>query len=667
VRVGKRLTLLEAHSVAAMVVFNVRENHGQVLLEMVDQLRQAAAGASAITVRILASNDHDGVCATKILVTVLNNKGVKYTVVPVAGNVEIVEHLQQLEEDAEVRSLVLLNCGASLPLQQQMLECATPLNLKCYVIDSHRPFLLDNLSIKSDRVFVYDDDPKLDDPEGPNMRPPVDETDEEEEGMESEPELGDAEGEEHALEPQQAAAERLERQRKRLELRRARAEAKRHRINAHYLSSYCATPSAVSLFRMARQAAPLSQDLLWVAAVSLVGYHEQGSIGKLEYERLAYEELFEHFDRTDITGSISSSLQSKEDSTGFGSDDESSMPRKRIRPSSTKQKLRFEPDFRLLLYKHWTLEESMMHSAYFYGTLELHRDKGLRALKNFFVTAGIRPSAYKQLYSCMSYPIRKNIQSKFSDFGKGYGLAQDKMFLQQFVRDLGPLGASNHALWSQEISSSDAAHIVISLLSYVPQNLSVARAAYLPQLEGGRRDTAAVTEMERQAMRDNFWRAFDMILCKDPAPLRDGMEEAMGIAKSVQALGRFIKDTKAMHTDRLFRWCKIEQPPHPFRHNLTVRRLAVWLLQVLFTYGPNTTNAPELPILVMVRDHVRETYLCIGATPSRLSDDKDEFGYLFRKVLRADKSLKVRYDFFDKSCIEIAAGDFERFWLLLTS
>lgn len=652
-----------------MVVRNVREDEGRALLEMLEALRQGAQGSQAITVRILAANDHDGVCATKILVTVLQSKGVKYTVVPVAGNTEIIEHLQQLEEDAEVRSLVLLNCGASLPLQQQLEECAAPAGLRCYMIDAHRPFLLENLSVKSDRVVVFDDDPRLEDPEGPMARPPVDEDDDEDEES---PDEGDAEGEADALEPGQGVQEHAGRKRRREEVRLAQRESKRQRINNYYLSSYYAVPAAVSLFRMARQTAPASQDLLWLAAVALVGYHEQGFIGKLEYDRLAWDELKEFYDRAEDLGSASS-MSARDPPTArdtgsdpFGlSDDEASGPRRRPRGhGAATQSLRFEADFRLLLYKHWTLEESMMHSPYFYGTLELHRDKGLRALKNFFVTAGIRPSDYKQLYSCMPYPIRKNLQSRLSDHGKGYGLSRDKMFLQQFVRDLGPLGDSKHALWDQEISCSDAAQILISLLSYVPASLSSARAAYLPQIEGGRRDTAAVDEMERQAMKENFYRAFDMILCKDPAPLREGMAEAMEIAKAVQALGKFTKDTKAMNSTRLFRWCKIEQPPHAFRHHLTVRRLAVWLLQVLFTYTPKH-NCPELPILVMVRDQVRETYLCIGATPTRLSDDRDEFGHLFRKVLRKDKSLKYRYDFFDKSCIEIAADDFERFWGLL--
>merc|ERR1719401_833698 len=140
---------------------------------------------------------------------------------------------------------------------------------------------------------------------------------------------------------------------------------------------------------------------------------------------MAWEELKEVYDRAEDFGSLPPSMSASRDPARdesgdpfAASDDEASLPRRRPRPGTVKQRLRFEPDFRLLLYKHWSLEESMMHSPYFYGTLELHRDKGLRALKNFFVTAGIASSDYKQTYRCMQMPVRKNLRRKFIDHGK---------------------------------------------------------------------------------------------------------------------------------------------------------------------------------------------------------------------------------------------------------
>lgn len=640
-------------------------------MEMLEALHVNAMGSSAITVRILAANDHDGVCATSILASVLSQKGLFYTVVPVAGSADIIDQLQKLEEDTEVRSVVLLNCGASVDLQQNLEECGAPPGVKCYVIDAHRPFLLSNLSKRSDRVIVYDDDPRLEDPQQ-GARPPVDEEEDEERDS------GGEEGDEGEAEVEAGGAagaiDRIARKRLRAEDRKDRQKRKRQRINDYYLSSYTAMPAAVSLFKMARQASSASQDMLWAAAVSLVGYHELGFIGKIEYDRLAWDELKEPLDRADdVLSTAPSTVPSTDPGTEAStplSDDEAPAPTRNRRlprggATAAKQRLKFEADFRLVLYKHWNLEDAMLHSAYFYGALELHRDKGIRSLKNFFATAGIAPSAYKQLYSGMPLTVRKTIQKKFSEHGKAYGLSKEKMFLQQFVRNLGPLGDTDHALWLQEISTSDAAQILFGILSAVPKELSTTRLDQLPQGEGGRRDTVAIAKIEREATEENFWRAYDTVLCKDPASLKVGIEDALEVAKAIQSLGRLIKDRKSMMKCSRFLYCRVDQPPIVFRHHLSVRRLAIWLLHVLFIYRPKGEEK-ERPLLVIVRDQVRETYLCVGATPNRLLDDRDEFGHLFRSVLRADRTLKYRYDFFDKSCIEVAQDDFDRFFELLT-
>mmetsp|Transcript_56850 Transcript_56850/g.165039 ORF Transcript_56850/g.165039 Transcript_56850/m.165039 type:complete len:650 (-) Transcript_56850:128-2077(-) len=644
-----------------MVLQSVREDHGRVLLDMLEALRQGAKGSTATTVRILAANDHDGVCAAKILVSILHQKGVKYTVVPVSGQIEITQNIEQLVEDAEVRSLVLLNCGASMPLQKTLDASKAPSDLRCFVVDAHRPFFLENLSRSAPRVLVYDDDPRI-------GELPFDECDDED-GDDDGP--GPEDGEERALDD----AEQADRKRKRLADRQLKRERKRQRVNEYYLSTYYAMPVAVSLFKLARQAVLASQDMLWAAAVSLVAYHEQGLLGKIEYERLAWEELKEGIDRANEDLSLTAPTPSAGGELGDTaldpasqvSDDESSLAPSRRRPpamASESRQLRWDADLRLFMYKHWTLEESMNHSGYFYAVLELHRDKGVRALKNLFATVGIAPGDARQLYSCMPLPIRKSMRNRFSDVGKNYGLSKDKMYLQQFVLDRGPLGDTKHALWLKEISSSDAAMMLLSLLSFVPSDFRGFRVEHLPQREDGRRDTTAIVNLEQQARKDNFWRAFDMVLCKDPSSLREGIEQAIEVAKAVQVMGRFVKDTNLMRKSSRFYWCKVEQPPFIFRHPISVRRLAVWLLQVLYIHRPKA-EAAERPLLLVVRDEVREVYLCVGATPNHLSDDLDEFGYLFRSVLRVDRSLKYRYDSFDKSFIEIALDDFDRFWEIL--
>lgn len=631
-------------------------------------MRQTRQGSTGTTVHIVAAADHDGICAAKILGCLLQREGVMHQVSPVTANAEIIEFIKELSEEAEIdelRALVLLNCGASLDVEQQLKAFAVPEQVRCYIIDAHRPFMLANLTARNQRVVVLDDDP---------MNPVDAPVDEFSDGGDSD--AGDSEEEkENVWDPeasgdvqalQEARRERAQKKRRRASDRQDRIERKRQRINEYYLCSYFATPSAISVFKMAKQAFNPSQDFLWLAAVSLSSYHDLGLISEVEYNRLAWEELKESLDRTAEFPYTSENDLSSAGDTGDApaeeTEDISRGNRRRARQVG-KQRLRFETDLRLTLYKHWNLEESIMHSAYFYGTLELYRDKGQRALKEFFAKAGIPPGDFKQVYSMMDMPIRTDLHDKFRRDGKAYGLVESKMFLQQFVRELGPLGDANPALFLRELSCADAVHIMTSLICAVPASFTNGRVE--AQTEDGKSDMEAINKMEREAMVANFYKAFDACLSKeDPKLLRLGLEEAVQVAKAIQTLARNVKDTKALHSTRQFRWCKIEQPPPIFRHHLIVRRLAAWILQVHFTYRPKG-DGPEKPLLVIVRDQVRDTYLCVGATPTRLSE-QDEFGNRFRTVLRADDSLRYRYDFLDKSCIEIASDDFDRFWELMS-
>eukprot|EP00927_Polykrikos_kofoidii_P050457 TRINITY_DN44373_c0_g1_i1.p1 TRINITY_DN44373_c0_g1~~TRINITY_DN44373_c0_g1_i1.p1 ORF type:complete len:656 (-),score=128.70 TRINITY_DN44373_c0_g1_i1:32-1999(-) len=649
-----------------MVVLNVRENEGRAFLQVLNDIRLASQGSSAISVRVLAAADHDGVCATRILVNVLQRVGITYTVVPVTGNMEIIEHIQQLGEDMELRSLVLLNCGASLDLQRHIDESEAAPELNCYVVDAHRPMHLANLSERSPRVIVLDDDPIVE----VTDRPTLDDDEEDDTLEDQEGSDGDQENVWDPDAPGGAAPVEEVRERKRLRQaqREERRQIKRQRIHEYYMSSYYATPSAMSIFKMAKQHSQPSEELLWVAAVSLTGYYDLDLMPKLKYERMVWEDLMETLERSSDFGAT----QTQDAAPGL--DDPNTAPepadfldeiapRRASGAPPEKRRLRFEQDLRLTLYKHWTLEDAIMHSSYFYGVMELHRDKGQRSLKNFFATAGIPPTDYKQLYTFMMLPIRKALHDKFRDKGRIYGLTVERMFLSQFVRELG-LQEEGNALYLHDLSCLDAVHIVISLLSAVPASLSGARLEHLPQTDEGNLDTAAVNELERQAMVTNFWRAFDAVGCREPGLLWQGISEATTMSKAVQSLARLLKDSKALHGGaRLFRWCKIEQPPHTFRHIIAVRRLAVWLLHVFFMYRPKG-EGPELPLLMIVRDRVRGTYLCVGATPPSRAE-QDEFGNRFRSVLRTDTTLRYRYDFFDKSCIEIAADDFDRFWDLM--
>ncbi|CAJ1327820.1 unnamed protein product [Effrenium voratum] len=531
-----------------MVVRNVRLDNGRGLLEMLEHLGTSAE-SDIVAVRILAAADHDGVCSAKMLSRMLTTKRVKFIVVPVMENEDIFKHFRELKEDTEVHSLVLLNCGASVDLQKQLLDSEAGDHVKCFVIDSHRPVVLENLSKHNQKVIVLDDDPIAD---ARGERPPVEEYDDsdvEEEGSEDDKENVWEPGGKRSFE------------------RKEKLQRKRARVQEHYLTSYHAMPVAMSMFQMARQAAPASPDFLWLAAVGLLGYMDLGLMSEHQYSRLAWEELKEALDTSNETLLSTASLSPGED--------EDPDPRRGSNAAEAKERrLRFESD-----------------------------------LSAFAEETNMSPDSDGPRYSPNLGPVLPDVR-------------------EQATR--GHYVSFTHPDNSLEL-----------------------------------RDLEAIERLEKEDMWNNFYRAFDSVLCDDPSLLREGILESVELSKAVQSLARQIRDTKAMKATRKFRWCRIDQPGLVFRRPLAVRKLAMWLSQTNFTFRPSRGAELERPLLVVVRDYVNDAYLCVGATPPSVSD-QDEFAHLFRDVLKQNSSLRYRYDFFDRSCILVAADDIDRFLKALT-
>ncbi len=151
-------------------------------------LALTSASASA-AVLLLVNPDADGVCAARLLARLLHEDDIPYRIVPVDGYATL---QSVVEEDVvgneELHTLVLINLGSVLSLstyfsipkdqrranasggefpedeedEEEEEEEGFPLPPRCavHILDSHRPWNLDNLFATSslmDRIFVWDD------------------------------------------------------------------------------------------------------------------------------------------------------------------------------------------------------------------------------------------------------------------------------------------------------------------------------------------------------------------------------------------------------------------------------------------------------------------------------------------------------------------------------
>ena len=130
----------------------------RLYLSMVQRALQVE---SACSTYIFAANDTDGLCALKILTTVLKSDGMQFIAVPVFSQSHLRTEMQKLEQfNDSIRSLVFLNCGGMLDLTQQWFYTEEGCQAQAYLLDSHRPYHHNNVIDKLNKVFVIDDNCK---------------------------------------------------------------------------------------------------------------------------------------------------------------------------------------------------------------------------------------------------------------------------------------------------------------------------------------------------------------------------------------------------------------------------------------------------------------------------------------------------------------------------
>ncbi|RHY30903.1 hypothetical protein DYB32_003940 [Aphanomyces invadans] len=114
------------------------------------QVVSDAIDTHGASVLLLVALDVDSIAAVSILTSLLQSEMVAYSMVPVAGY----KQMANMVFSTEIRSIFLINCGA-------MIDVYSTLKItdqKVYVIDSHRPLHLANVYDRHGTVVLFDDE-----------------------------------------------------------------------------------------------------------------------------------------------------------------------------------------------------------------------------------------------------------------------------------------------------------------------------------------------------------------------------------------------------------------------------------------------------------------------------------------------------------------------------
>ena len=613
---------------------------------------------------------------------------------PVAGYEDLVEANETLiRGNAQLRSVLMINCGAGIDLVRCL---SLPDEAICYVVDSHRPYRLEN-AFDQNNILLLDDGRTLEEQLEPyrlameaELAQAADDSDN---GDDDDDNDGDGDGgaadgddddENGALNAAAIAggAQRkrrsqalLERQKRRRVVRRRLARVFREpKLNrAYYELTSFGMPASFIMYELASQLGKTSNELLWLAIVGLTDQHVHERITADDYAQLVALYTDEVLTFNDVGGS----------GGGGGYDDAALRAADRIV---------HQDEFDLMLLRHWTLYDSLVHSRYVGTRLGAWKERGAEEIGRLLVTMGLPLDQCRESYATMRAQFKDQLADRLDEFAPRFGLS--RLRYRSFHRQLG---------FKQGVSAADVVHAVTALLE-APEDVD-ATANALADLEseddddadaanngGGGGDAArrpgtglsaaaaALADEDAVAPRSgppqkrpideereyrvataawqrSFWRAYDALASNmsGAALLERGIRCAKRVHQAIVREGSVMLERKAIVSQGAFRYAFLTHSGDAkyFTRPLALSRLARFLVD-----ARRTKKTGKRSLVLLALDEASDSYLIVGVEGGG-SNVPSAFGKHFRRAAERAKA-QVKWHGWEASVVQISRGEVER-------
>ena len=614
----------------------------------------AHANADSITACILCSHSIDSIATVQLLCRLLQDEGIAHKVVPVVDYADLSRvYLRQIASASELRSIFLINCGGIIDLMghlqatldedassesedgaaRRARELPHP-DCRWYVLDSHRPYALENLHYDSNEeeepnVFVVHDGEPNEDLDDILAQLPI---------------LFDAsEGEESDDE----AEPRVQRRRVTIseygamspDSKRDRRRTLKRLTRRYYAASWHGAAASLLCYSLVQALNKSSNELLWLAIIGLTD--------QLVHERIEHEKYVQEAQLLQAeVGALNQEGVTEVRAEVAGDD---GGPAVSVRQHiSAKMRLTSVQELRLSLMRHWTVYEALHHSPYIASRLGLYQQAGRDKLDVFLARMGIPLDECKQEYAYMRKQYKADaLFDKMTQFGHEFGLVNLTYPSFRCVTSYG----------NTQMAAAD----LVSAVAAVLENYEAAVATEAPTASTGGAFAAAqaalalgVREGLETALREGM--------------MRRGLDRAKELLRATVAVGHSVLTAKEYTNFGDFHSVVLKgsgDTPH-FLHPMALTKLALYVADALREGTPSLVRANRAKPLLMAApnpDDSPPTFLVVavlGSARCWRSGGKNSFGTAFQRAAEATNA-HMAHDGFDSAVCKVAAADHERF------
>ncbi|OLL23973.1 Cell division control protein 45 [Neolecta irregularis DAH-3] len=593
------------------------------------------------SVLLFVALDVDALCACKMLARMMKRDYIPHKIHPVAGYQDLEKANRELvQDDEELKFIFMINCGALIDLVGYLQPRQ---GLTIYVIDSHRPWNLDNLFVEGEVVVWDDGEIEMDMKEEKEAyielseMPEVSSDDEENKVVQDTTRKRKSRSRSDEEESDSSINSRPRQRRKTssasetadsfkyvenpyLALRRKRGKHQ-STISTYYDRGtwYGESVSGV-IYSLASELSLEDNDLLWLAIIGLTN-QDLSRRGKYSHYYPLLKDEVNRLNPPPLSGE------------------------RRINGRNPSDKsIKAECEFRFMMVRHWSLYDSMLHSPYLSAKLHLWSENGRKKLHKLLAKIGFSLVQCRQIYSHMDMDLKRTLRDKLGGMAGMYGL--DQIIFESFTRCWG---------FKVTLSASDAAYALGAILEMgVPE----------------KENTVSLSESKElgEEWSKNFYTAMDSL--DDIDRLRRGLSTAMDLQKAIVRTGTVLLEKRLIRQLSAFRMAIVKDGPDLaiFTHPQALGKLALWISEAIAEQEKEQFRRHPLPFVIASLDESTDGYLIVGTSVSSSSSHEsvpkhpglNRFGLAFQEVARTS-GARVRIDSFEASVVECRKDDFVGF------
>ena len=612
----------------------------------------------------VSTSDVDALCACRILKSMLQSDKVPFSVFPVAGEEELRKRGQDIPDDEQERAIVLINCGGTEDVREIM---DLKVNCRAFVLDSHRPLNLMNVSEDNKDVYVIRDDAKEGEDDFPEMDTDSDEEDDDEEENSSSDDDVDEDEAERRREIQRERRREKEAQKESPgRVQERRRKRKEERLEYYGRGSYYGRSAGLCAFDMAfdmKKEGLEKNLLLWLAIVSLTDQLAHQRVSQETYKQYCF----------DLMSQVSNQINEKNSEKAL--EDGTMVKVFEDRKITIEvEELRFE------MMRHWNLYDAMLHSPYVVTRLQTWKESGVHLLDSLLATCGLSLHDAKQKFSHMGPNVEKQMREKLKEHAGSHSGLHDltywsftyqhgfkvKMSAMDVVYAATAI-LENYSGCDGNMDDDDDERMENDENRNIENDMDIRdhsndNNTRRKSVGGGGIEDDGTPESSAAA----FWTASKVLSLNNWEETSNGLQRAMRVQRALIRQGGFALSNKgAIKTLGSLRYFSLTDHGSPadvdlFKHPLTLLRLALFLQDAL-----RQVKKVLRPLIVVGPSMVDPNYsLVVGVTEKPQTDSVENKGNFFmHSYKRAATQMRAhtKHGSFEGSVVQVAKTDLPEF------